>query len=174
MQRQLEYNSLLNWEVALKWPGSLGQEMNDVIMPNFNFTAILGGRMSISSPQLGPWAVKPEAESTLSPAICYGPAAELSATVSEHLMTTRCKDLCCTSHPEPSSSSFNTMLRHCFITEGRVPSTESGWCVSVTPTGMWNDFVPLSIYPCALCWLLHSLSSVQVLPCVLVGAEHWQ
>ena len=54
--------------------------MNDVIMPNFNFTAILGGRMSISSPQLGPWAVKPEAESTLSPAICYGPAAELSAT----------------------------------------------------------------------------------------------
>lgn len=60
----------------------------------------------------------------------------LSATVSEHLMTTRSKDLSCTSHPEPDSS-LNAMLKHCFITEGRVPSTESGrQRVFVTSTKM--------------------------------------
>lgn len=48
----------------------------------------------------------------------------LTATVSDHLMTTRSKDLSCTSHPEPDSS-LNTVLKHGFITESRVPSTES-------------------------------------------------
>lgn len=99
--------------------------MNDAIMPNFNFTGILGGRLSVANLQPGHWAIKPGVEKH--PGSCHllRPIGGTTATVSEHLMTTRSKDLSCTSHPEPDSF-LNTALKRGFITESRVPSTESG------------------------------------------------
>jgi len=43
--------------------------MNDAIMPNFSFTGILGGRLSIPNLQLGHRAIKPGVETH--PASCH-------------------------------------------------------------------------------------------------------
>lgn len=69
-QHSLEDNALLGWELALEGPGNSGQGMDGATatVPNFHFTAIWGGRLSVPSLQLGPGLSSLKA--TLAPAIC--------------------------------------------------------------------------------------------------------